>query len=140
MLDTLTAQREAEREMYAHTKAEYDSVFGVVEDCRAIMQARLVAGSFLETKTGIQTALLNRIRKFKTPAQGVAHAYGSFIRLMAKILAKSEDVQADQSIVQRLFDILDRVEENLVIASQTEREADRTREDNFMELSDKLDG
>jgi len=104
------------------------------------MQARLVAGSFLETKTGIQTALLNRIRKFKTPEQGVAHAYGSFIRLMAKILEKAEDVQADQSIVQRLFDILDRVEENLVIASQTEREADRTREDNFMELSDKLDG
>jgi hypothetical protein len=37
MLAVLSEQREAERETYRALKAEYDSVFGVIEDCRAII-------------------------------------------------------------------------------------------------------
>lgn len=37
MLQTLTAQREAEAERYANLKAEYQSVFAVLDDCRAII-------------------------------------------------------------------------------------------------------
>lgn len=37
MLDTLTAQRDVEAERYANLKAEYASVFAVLDDCRAII-------------------------------------------------------------------------------------------------------
>jgi hypothetical protein len=37
MLGVLSEQRDAERDAFAALKAEYDAVFGVIEDCRAII-------------------------------------------------------------------------------------------------------
>jgi hypothetical protein len=80
MLGVLSEQRDAERETYGNLKAEYDSVFGVIEDCRAIIQARLVAGGeeFLQTNTGIQSALVERLNRFESNGH-----FGVFIKLMA---------------------------------------------------------
>ena len=50
------------------------------------------------------------------------------------------EVHADQAIVQRLFDIMDRIEENMEMAQQLERDAERTRAADFVELSDKVKG
>ena len=140
MLDTLGAQRAAESERYAALKAEYQSVFQVLDDCRAIINDRLVAGgdSFLESKTGMQSALVARLRKFTTPKQGVAHAYGAFFKLLAQVVEKSMEVHADQAIVQRLFDIMDRIEENMEMAEAMERDAERTREADYNELVGKV--
>merc|ERR1712203_1135873 len=143
MLETLGAQRAVEAERYANLKAEYASVFAVLDDCRAIINDRLVApsgGEFLETKTSIQAALVARLRKFQTPKQGVAHGYGAFFKLLAQVVEKSMEVHADQAIVQRLFDIMDRIEENMEMASSMERDAERTRAADFEELSDKVSG
>jgi len=84
MLDTLGAQRDVESERYSNLRDEYNSVFAVIDDCRAIITARLVAGGeFLESKTGIQSAVVARLRKFSSPKQGVAHGYGAFFKLLA---------------------------------------------------------
>merc|ERR1712183_552695 len=103
---------------------------------------RLVAGgdAFLESKTGMQSALVARLRKFTSPKQGVAHSYGAFFKLLAQVVEKSMEVHDDQAIVQRLFDIMDRIEENMEIAQQLERDAERTRAADFEELSDKVKG
>merc|ERR1712007_240727 len=106
------------------------------------MGSRLVAGgdSFLESKTGMQSALVARLNKFNTPKQGVAHAYGAFFKLLAQVVEKSMEVHADQAIVQRLFDIMDRIEENMEMAEAMERDAERTREADYEELKDKVEG
>jgi hypothetical protein len=84
MLDGLTAQREKEMEAYANIKDEYNSVFAVLDDVRQIINSRLVSGGeFLETKTGIQSAVLARLNKFTSAKQGVAHGYGAFFKLLA---------------------------------------------------------
>jgi predicted nucleic acid-binding Zn-ribbon protein len=59
---------------------------------------------------------------------------------MASVVEKSLEwgVQADQAVVQRLFDIMDRVEENLDIAVSMERDAERNREEDFRELASKI--
>jgi len=48
------------------------------------------------------------------------------------------EVHADQAVVQRLFDIMDRIEENMEMAEAMERDAERTRQADFEELSDKV--
>merc|ERR1739844_120001 len=142
MLATLAAQREAEAERYANLKAEYASVFTVLDDCRAIINDRLVAGgdAFLESKTGMQASLVARLNKFNTPKQGVAHAYGAFFKLLAQVVEKSMEVHADQAIVQRLFDIMDRIEENMELAQAMERAAEHTRQADYDELNEKVVG
>merc|ERR1712083_424481 len=120
----------------------YQSVFAVLDDCRAIINERLVAGgdSFLESKTGMQSAVVARLRKFSSPKQGVAHGYGAFFKLLAQVVEKSMEVHADQAIVQRLFDIMDRIEENMEMAEAMERDAERTREADYNELKEKVEG
>merc|ERR1711976_955625 len=140
MLQTLGEQRAAEAERYANLKAEYAAVFGVLDDCRAIINSRLVAGgdSFLESKTGMQSALVARLRKFTTPKQGVAHGYNAFFKLLAQVVEKSMEVHADQTVVQRIFDIMDRIEENMEMAEAMERDAERTRQADYDELVGKV--
>lgn len=48
------------------------------------------------------------------------------------------EVHADQAVVQRLFDIMDRIEENMEMAEAMERDAERTRQADFEELTDKV--
>merc|ERR1712139_205440 len=91
-----------------------------------------------ESKTGIQSALVARLRKFVTPKAGVAHGYGAFFKLLAQVVEKSMEVHADQAIVQRLFDIMDRIEENMEMAEAMERDAERTRQADFEELTEKV--
>merc|ERR1712060_564689 len=140
MLETLAAQREAEAGRYAALKDEYMAVFQVLDDCRAIINDRLVAGgdAFLESKTGMQTALVARLQKFSAPNQGFAHGYGAFFKLLAQVVEKSMEVHADQAVVQRLFDIMDRIEENMEMAEAMERDAERTRQADFDELAEKV--
>merc|ERR1711981_1130719 len=95
-------------------------------------------GEFLEAKTGIQTALVARLRKFTSPKQGVAHGYGAFFKLLAQVVEKSMEVHADQAIVQRIFDIMDRIEENMEMAESVERDAERTRQADYEELTEKV--
>jgi hypothetical protein len=61
---------------------------------------------------------------------------------MATVVEKSLEwgVQADQAVVQRLFDIMDRIEENLDMAASMERDAERHREADFVELAAKING
>jgi hypothetical protein len=61
---------------------------------------------------------------------------------MANVVSKSLEwgVQADQAIVQNLFDIMDRIEENLDMAASMERDAERSREGDFQDLKAKLTG
>ena len=49
------------------------------------------------------------------------------------------EVHADQAIVQRLFDIMDRIEENMERAQSIERDAERTRAADYAELKDKVE-
>ena len=139
MLAVLSEQRDTEREAFAALKAEYDGVFGVLDDCRVIIKDRLVAGGdeFLQTNTGIQSALVKRLNKFDGK-----NRFGVWIRLMASVVEKSLEwgVQADQAVVQNLFDIMDRIEENLDMAVSMERDAERHREADFNELADKING
>merc|ERR1712007_241364 len=106
------------------------------------MGSRLVAGgdSYLESKTRMQSAVVARLRKFSSPKQGVAHGYGAFFKLLAQVVEKSMEVHADQAIVQRLFDIMDRIEENMEMAEAMERDAERTREADYAELKGKVQG
>lgn len=48
------------------------------------------------------------------------------------------EVHADQAVVQRLFDIMDRIEENMEMAEAMERDAERTRQADYDELVDKV--
>ena len=61
---------------------------------------------------------------------------------MSSVVEKSLEwgVQADQAVVQHLFDIMDRIEENLDMAASMERDAERGREYDFRELADKING
>jgi outer membrane protein TolC len=79
-----------------------------------------------------------RLNKFTSPKQGVAHGYGAFFKLLAQVVEKSMEVHADQAVVQRLFDIMDRIEENMEMAEAMERDAERTREADYVELVDKV--
>merc|ERR1712146_357048 len=91
------------------------------------------------TKTGMQSALVARLRKFSTPEQGVAHGYGAFFKLLAQVVEKSMEVHADQAVVQRLFDIMDRIEENMEMAKAVEVDAERTRQADYEELVEKVE-
>ena len=48
------------------------------------------------------------------------------------------EVHADQAVVQRLFDIMDRIEENMEMAKAVEIDAERTRQADYEELVDKV--
>jgi len=135
MLATLQKERTKEKKQYKAIKAEYEKVYGVLDDVRAIIQARLVAGSqsFLQSKTSIQTAVLDRLRTFKT-----SNRFGIFIKLLSKVVAHSAKVHADQAVVQKLFDIVDRVEENLDAAAALEREAEHQRAEAFADISERV--
>jgi hypothetical protein len=50
------------------------------------------------------------------------------------------EVHADQDIVGRLLEIMDRVQENLEMSEAFEADAERNRRDDFAELEDKLNG
>ena len=50
------------------------------------------------------------------------------------------EVHADQAIVQRLFDIMDRIEENMELAQAMERAAEHTRQADYDELNEKVVG
>lgn len=52
MLEVLHTQRESEKVRYEASMAEYGSVFGLLEDVRGVINAKLVAkdGEFLESK------------------------------------------------------------------------------------------
>ena len=88
----------------------------------------------------MQSALVARLNKFSAPNQGFAHGYGAFFKLLAQVVEKSMEVHADQAVVQRLFDIMDRIEENMEMAQNLERDAERTRAADFEELSEKVKG
>ena len=47
MLEVLHTQREEERETFESTVAEYQSVFALIDDVRAVINAKLVAGGDL---------------------------------------------------------------------------------------------
>jgi hypothetical protein len=49
------------------------------------------------------------------------------------------EVHADQGVVQRLFDIMDRIEENMQRAQSVERDAERTRSADYAELKEKVE-
>jgi len=49
------------------------------------------------------------------------------------------EVHADQAIVQRLFDIMDRIEENMEMAQTMERDAERQRAADYAELKVKVE-
>jgi hypothetical protein len=68
---------------------------------------------------------MKTLKKLETK-QGTTKGYGHFFKLLAQILEKSMqvEVQADQSIVQNLLDIMDRIEENMDTTAAMEREAD----------------
>merc|ERR1711907_642465 len=93
----------------------------------------------LQTNTGIQSAVVARLRKFTSAKQGAAHAYGAFFKLLAQVVEKSMEVHADQAIVQRLFDIMDRIEENMEMAQTMERDAERQRAADYQELKVKVE-
>lgn len=48
------------------------------------------------------------------------------------------EVHADQAVVQRLFDIMDRIEENMEMSEAMERDAERTRAADYDELVEKV--
>ncbi len=50
------------------------------------------------------------------------------------------EVHADQEIVGRLMEIMDRVQVNLEMAEAVEADAERNRRDDFAELQDKHNG
>merc|ERR1712190_541154 len=60
--------------------------------------------------------------------------------LLAQVVEKSMEVHADQAVVQRLFDIMDRIEENMEMAEAMERDAERTRQADYEELKGKVEG
>ena len=49
-----------------------------------------------------------------------------------------DDVHADQSIIDRILEVMDRIEENLSQALATERSADAQREDDYQALTEKV--
>merc|ERR1712151_1386495 len=75
-----------------------------------------------------------------TPKQGVAHGYGAFFKLLAQVVEKSMEIHADQATVQRILDIMDRIEENMEMAMAVERDAERTRQADYDELVEKVTG
>merc|ERR1711907_326327 len=87
----------------------------------------------------MQSALVARLNKFSAPNQGFAHGYGAFFKLLAQVVEKSMEVHADQAVVQRLFDIMDRIEENMEMAEAVERDAERTRAADYQELKVKVE-
>jgi hypothetical protein len=98
--------------------AEYEAVFSTLEDVRAVINEKLRPADheFLQTTTSLQKAVLNKFRAFKATGNGVAHKYGGFFKVLANIMEKSldgDDVHADQSIIDRILEVMDRIEENL---------------------------
>ena len=135
MLETLAEQREKEQEQYEGLTAEYRAVFDALDQCRTIIHKRLVATEFLETGTQVQAGIRKVLRDFKSAESGVAHAYGHFFKLLASIMEHSMQAewgtQADQSTVDRILEILDRIQENLEMAETTERSAEFLRQRDF---------
>ncbi len=97
--------------------AEYEAVFSTLEDVRAVINEKLRPADheFLQTTASLQKAVLNKFRAFKATGNGVAHKYGSIFKVLANIMEKSldDDVHADQSIIDRILEVMDRIEENL---------------------------
>ena len=96
----------------------------------------------MQSSATLQTAILQKFRDFSqySGGHGVAHKYGSMFKVLANIMEKSLEVHADQSIVDRILAIMDRIEENLSRALSVERAADAQREADYLELTDKVRG
>lgn len=86
----------------------------------------------------MKSSLVHKLSNFKTSPKGLAHGYNGFFKLMAQILAKTDDVHTDTTITDNILAIVDRIEENLEVGLASERHAEAERKADYEELSSKV--
>jgi hypothetical protein len=126
-------------ERWHAVQEEHRMVQSMIEDVRGIIVARLQASDeFLETKTNMFMSLSSKLKSFAPKAQGLSHGYGALFTLLAQMLEKNPNAHGDQTTVANIMALIDRVEENLASSLALEREAERERAADFVEINDRL--
>jgi len=143
MAESMANQRAAEEERWHAIQEEHRMVQGMIEDVRGIVASRLMhsEGEFLETKTNMFMSLSAKLKEFKPKNEkGLSHGYGAMFTLLAQLLEKNPNAHGDQVVVQTIMGLIDRVEENLGASLALEREAERERAADYVEISGRIQG
>merc|ERR1712183_214809 len=96
---------------------------------------------FLETQTNMFMTLSSKLKSFqpKNP-QGLSHGYGALFTLLGQMLEKNPNAHGDQTVVDGIMGIIDRIEENLDNSLTLERDAERQRAADYVELNERIQG
>merc|ERR1712151_476520 len=143
MADNMANQRQKELDRWHAVQEEHRMVQGMLEDVRGIIASRLMKseGEFLESKTNMFMSLSSKLKSFAPKNQkGLSHGYGALFTLLAQMLEKNPNAHGDQVVVQNIMGLIDRVEENLGASLALEREAERERAADYVEISVRIQG
>ena len=117
-------------------------VQSMLEDVREIVVSRLQqSDEFLEVKTNMFMSLPSKLNSFQPKGEkGLSHGYGAMFTLLAQMLEKNPNAHGDQATVDAILRLIDQVEENLEASLTLEREAERERSADWVEVSDRIKG
>jgi hypothetical protein len=143
MLEALDAENDRLIESFAAAVAEHGAVRTMMHQARSIIeeafQTEGAEAGFLEVKTSAMIKLSSHIRAFKPlAAEGLSHGYAQIFNVIAMIAERSQEVVANQGMVDTLLRIFDDIEDNLETSLAIEREAERQRVEAFTTLRGRL--
>jgi len=117
-------------------------VQSMLEDVREIIVKRLQqSDEFLEVKTNMFMSLSSKLNSFHPKGEkGLSHGYGAMFTLLAQMLEKNPNAHGDQATVDAILRLIDQVEENLEASLTLEREAERERAADWVEVSARIQG
>jgi len=83
----------------------------------------------------------SKLKSFKPKAEkGLSHGYSAMFTLLAQMLEKNPNAHGDQTVVDGIMGIIDRLEENLDMSLTLERDAERQRAADYIEISERIQG
>jgi len=139
MAQAMADERQAELERWQAVQDEHRMVQNMLEDVRGVIARLTAEPEFLETNTNMFMSLSTKLKSFEPKSkQGLSHGYGALFTLLAQMLEKNQEVHADQSIVEGIMGIIDRIEENLDASLSLERDAERQRAADYVELEERI--
>jgi hypothetical protein len=89
----------------------------------------------------MMTTAAAKLKSFQPKSdKGLSHGYGAMFTLLAQMLEKNPNAHGDQSVVEGIMGIIDRIEENLDSSLSLERDAERQRAADYVEIDERLQG
>lgn len=130
-LTTATSQRQTESDEYNIKLQEHENTITALHEAQTIFQQLIKNSdsSFLQKRS---PAFIQAHSSLKKAIPSIRYGYQGVFRLLAQIVEKSKEV--DQEIVQKILDLIKKINENVETSGQMEKNAEEQRLAAFEEL------